>query len=206
MPAYFNIDIVFDRNSITDHTVDELSFYLRHAGLKFREVIGCEKVTEKEMIARDQELLEKNFSLAPDQDKSEDYYQIQYDAMGFSGVRGFFMNNFPENGEFTFELLIPEEEVLGDKPYTIKQRAADQILHLITNIWHMPTVLTVQTSTEQRGETVSASKFGVWKLPAANPYALVSEIQLKSLNTENYDIMKFHVGGIVLTSKKYMFE
>ena len=206
MPAYFNIDIVFDRNSITDHTVDELSFYLKHAALKFREVFGNDKLTEKDAIARDQELLENNFSLAPDQDKSEDYLQIQYDMFGFTGVRGFFINNYPENNEFTFELLIPEEEVVGYAPYTIKKEAADQILHLITNIWHMPSVLTVQTSTELKGETVSASKFGEWKLPAANPYALVSEIQLKNIDTEGFDVRKFHVGGIILTNKEYIFK
>jgi hypothetical protein len=206
MPAYFTIDIVFDRNSITDHTVDELSFYLKHAALKFREVYGGREMTEKDMIARNQELLEKDFSLAPDQDKSEDYVQAIYDMFGFSGVRGFFINNFPENGEFTFELLIPEEEVLRKEAYTIRKEAADQILHLITNIWHMPSVLTIQTSTELRGETVSSAKFGEWKLPAANPYALVSEIQLKNIKTEGYDVRKFHVGGIILTSRKYMFD
>ena len=206
MPAYFNIMIEFDRNSINHHTVDELSFYLKHAGLKFR---GCPgdwvKFTEKDMIARNQRLLEKSFELAPDQDKSEGYVQAEYDLEGFSGARGFFINNYPEEGEFTYQLVIPEEEIVTGTD-SVSNEAAERVLRLITNIWHMPSIVTIQTSTELKGELVSASKFGEWKLPAANPYALVSEIQLKSIPAEGFDVKKFHVGGIILTNQNYIIK
>ncbi len=206
MPAYYSINIEFDRRSIDYTTVDELNFYLKQAGLRFRKGYWSgEGLSEKEITDRNQELLEKNYVPEPETDFSEGYVQTMYDLEGFSGVRGFFINAFPGKESFVYELVIEEDEVLEEDGITMKNETAGRILDLITKIWRMPSVQTIQTTKELEGKVVPAADFGKWKLPAANPYALVSELQLKKIETEGFDVRKFHVGGVILTSKRYMF-
>ncbi|MBR4627050.1 MAG: hypothetical protein IKO47_05040 [Ruminococcus sp.] len=202
MPAYFSIFIEFERRSLTQKTVGELAFYLRHAGLSFRDgLLAAAGMTENEIISRNQLLLDVDFE--PDPEQEDDYFQSVYDLDGFTSVRGFFLNNYPKNGSFAYELLIPEDEIINEKGIVMRG-PAERLLRFLMGVWHMPSVQTIQTATEMKGELVPASEFGKWKLPAANPYALVSEIQLRKLPEGYFDAQKFHVGGIILTNLNYI--
>lgn len=202
MPAYFSIFIEFERKSITHKTVSELAFYLRHAGLTFREgYLAAAEMTENEIISRNQLLLDTDFE--PDPDEEDEYYQTVYDLDGFSSVRGMFLNNYPDSGRFAYELLIPEDEIINGKGIVMRG-PAERLLRFLMGVWHMPSIQTIQTATETKGELVPGAEFGKWKLPAANPYALVSEIQRKKLPEGYFDAQTFHVGGIVLTNLNYI--
>ena len=202
MPAYFSIFIEFERKSITHKTASELAFYLRHAGLTFREgYLAAADMAESEIISRNQLLLDTDFE--PDPEDDGDYYQSVYDLEGFSSVRGFFLNNYPGKGRFAYELVIPEEELINEKGIVMREQA-ERLLRLLMGIWHMPSVQTIQTATETKGELVPGAEFGKWKLPTANPYALVSELQQQKLPEGYFDAQKFHVGGIVLTNLNYI--
>jgi len=202
MPAYFSIFIEFERKSITHKTVSELAFYLRHAGLSFRAgYLAAADMTESEIISRNQLLLDTDFE--PDPEEEDDYYQTVYDLEGFSSARGFFLNNYPDKGRFAYELVIPEDELINDKGIVMRGQA-ERLLRLLIGIWHMPSVQTIQTATETKGELVPGAAFGKWKLPAANPYALVSELQQKKIPEGCFDAQKFHVGGIILTNLNYI--
>lgn len=205
MPAYFSIYIEMNHSLLDYTTVDELHFYMKHAGLAFKK--GCqwaEGLTEKGIIERNQKLLLDNFKPAPDQPAEEGYAQSEFEAEGFSGVRGFFLNSFPEEREFVYELVIPEEEIFGEEKYTIKKEAAEKLKHLLEWIWHMPTLKSLQTSDEM-GECISEMSFGEESLPSAMPYAFVSEEQFSRLDAEGFEAEHLPTSGVLLTNKKYKF-
>ena len=203
MPAYFSIYIEMNHSLLDYTTVDELHFYMKHAGLTFKN--GCqwaEGLTEKEIIEHNQKLLLENFVPDTDQSPEGGYAQSEFEAEGFSGVRGFFLNRFPEDKEFVYELVIPEEEVFGAEKNTIKKEAAERIKHLLEWIWHMPTLKSLQTSGET-GSCVSEMSFGKDSLPSAMPYAFVSEEQFSRLDQEGFEAEHLPTSGVLLTNKKF---
>lgn len=207
MPAYFSIVLEFDRNDIDLNSVDELCFYMKHAGLSFRSgAWGAEKLTQGEITAHNQELLLQNFGPDPDEDHGNSYFQSEFDLEGFSGVRGFYLNNSPTDGRYEYVLVIPEEEIYDEnEPKCLKKETAEKLLHLLDWLWHMPSIRTIQTLTENCDDITPETEFGNGVKPQAHPYAIVSEKQLKKLDTEGFDVMPYHYGGVVLTNKKYKF-
>lgn len=207
MPAYFSIVLEFDRDDIGVNTVDELCFYMKHAGLAFRAgAWGAEKLTQGEITAHNQELLLHDFEPDPNDEHGDRYYQSEFDLDGFSGARGFYLNNTPSDGRYEYVIVIPEDEVYAEnEPKALKKETADKLLHLLTWIWHMPSIRTIQTFPEKCDGITPETEFADGGLPQAHPYAIVSEKQLKNISTEGFEVQPFHFGGIILTNKKYKF-
>jgi hypothetical protein len=207
MPAYFSIVLEFDRDDIGVNTVDELCFYLKHAGLRFRSgAFGAEKLSQGEITAHNQELLLHNFEPDPNEERGDSYFQSEFDVEGFSGARGFYLNNTPSDGRYEYVIVIPEEEIYEEnEPKTLKKETAVRLLHLLEWIWHMPSIRTIQTLTEKCDDITPETEFKTGGLPQAHPYAVVTERQLKTLNTEGFEVKPFHIGGVMLTNKNYKF-
>ncbi len=79
-----------------------------------------------------QRKLEEDFNLGFTEHHSHDYKQVIYKFGGYSEVRGFWMNNYPEDGEFTHEIIIPESDVLAEG-YPVRFKEEE-----LRNFWDSP--------------------------------------------------------------------
>ena len=61
------------------------------------------------------------------------------------------MNNYPEDGEFTHEIIIPESDVLAEGyPVRFKEERIEELLGFSKRIWQFPPVRAIQTGLKLR--------------------------------------------------------
>ena len=102
MPAYFNLSVQFRRDALYPTFVKDFYTELDKAGMKFFSGYwGYEEDSLEETIEWNQRKLEADFNLGFTEHCSHDYKQVVYKLSGYSEVRGFWMNNYPEDGEVT---------------------------------------------------------------------------------------------------------
>lgn len=116
MPAYFNLSVQFRRDELYPTLVKDFYTMLREAGMKFLSGYwGFEEDSLEETIEWNQRKLEEDFNLGFTEHHMHDYKQVVYSFGSYSEVRGFWMNNYPDDGEFTHEIIIPESDVLVEE-------------------------------------------------------------------------------------------
>ena len=92
---------------------------LNKAGMVFQSGYwGFEKDSLEGINRWNQKKLEEDFVLGETEHHMHDYKQVIYAYGSYSEVRGFWMNHYPEDGEFTYEIIIPVSEVL-EKGYPL---------------------------------------------------------------------------------------
>ena len=201
MPAYFSMIMEFSRAELDFDNMKELIAYIKHAGLEFKGgAYNAENETLEDIMDWNQKKLEEDFELGYDEDAVNDYKQMYFSYGGFSEIRGFIMNESPIRGEYTFTLLIPEEEVAVDAK-TYKKDAVDKLKAMAAKLWILPKTRTMQTELEL-GEGISPEEnIRDGALPSACPFAIVSEKRFGHMDTANYDAEHIEYGGVILTPK-----
>lgn len=177
MPAYFNLSVQFQRDELYSLFVKDFYAMLDEAGMAFQS--GCwefEKESLEETIKWNQKKLEENFNLGFAQQSRYDYRQVRYDFGSYSEVRGFWMNQYPETGEFTHEIIIPESEVLEKEyPAKFKKEKIGELLEFSKKIWQFPPVRAIQTGLEIEDTTVGLVEIAEGGYPNIWPFAIVKE-------------------------------
>jgi hypothetical protein len=191
----------FSRAELDFDNMKELIAYIKHAGLEFKGgAYNAENETLEDIMDWNQKKLEDDFELGYDEDAVNDYKQMYFNYGGFSEVRGFIMNEEPIRGEYTFTLLIPEEEIVIDAK-TYKKDAVDKLKAMASKLWILPKTRTMQTELEL-GEGISPEEdIRDGALPSACPFAIVSEKRFGHMDTANYDAEHIEYGGVILTPK-----
>lgn len=179
MPAYFNISVQILRSDIYGSIIGDFYAALGNSGMKFISgFLGCENNSLDDIIGWNQAKLEQDFRLGLTENHINDFRQVLFVFGDFSPVRVFIMNNYPEQETFSFELLIPEAEVIGCE-YPLKFRA-DRISPLIKAaklIWQLPFVRTIQTGTEADSASVGITALKSGKCgPHISPFAITEEL------------------------------
>ncbi|MGN0695423.1 MAG: hypothetical protein ACI4J5_01510 [Oscillospiraceae bacterium] len=179
MPTYFNISVQILRSDIYGSVIGDFYAALGNSGMKFISGFrGCEDNSFNEIIGWNQSKLEQDFKLGYTEDHLNDYRQVLFEFGDFSPVRVFIMNNYPEQDTFSFELLIPEADVISCG-YPLRFRA-DRIYPLIGAaelIWQLPFVQTIQTGTEADSAAVGISALKNGKCaPHISPFAITGEL------------------------------
>ena len=177
----------------------ELCAYIKHAGLEFRGgAYNAENDSLEDIMDWNQKKLEDDFVLGYDEDAANDYKQMYFSYGGFSEVRGFIMNEEPRRGEYTFTLLIPEEEVAADAK-TYKKEAVEKLKAMASKLWVLPKTRTLQTELELGEGIVPDEDIRDGALPAACPFAIVSEKRFGHMDTADYTAEHIAYGGVILT-------
>ena len=145
-----------------------------------------------------QKKLEDDFVLGDEENCENDYKQMNFSAGGFSEIRGFIMNEEPIRGEYTFTLLIPEDEVAID-PKTYKKEAVDKLKEIASKLWILPKTRTLQTELEFGEGIVPDEDIRDGALPSACPFAIVSEKRFGHMDTADYTAEHIAYGGVILT-------
>ena len=198
MPAYFSMIMEFSRAELDFDNMKELNAYIKYAGLVFKSGVGHAKDdTVEDIIDWNQQKLEEDFELGYDEDSSNDYKQMCFSFGGFSEIRGFVMNEDPIRGEYTFNLLIPEEEVAEDSK-TYKKEAVDKLKELASLLWILPKTRTIQTMLELGEGIVPEMDIKEGAAPSACPFAIVSEKQFGRMDTADYTAEHINAGGVIL--------
>lgn len=204
MPAYFNINIQFERKDIYPSFVKDLYSAFEDCEMKFKcGYWNSENNTFDEIIEFNQRLLENNFTLGYTQSYEENYKQMLFDFANFEDVRCFIMNKYPNKEEFSFEIIIPEYEVLKDCTQIL---FTDEQIHkcfdFAKKIWEFKFVKAIQTGLECREASVSLNKMKVGVLPNICPFAIIEESCLEYLDVSQFYNQKINKSGVVLMDKK----
>ena len=135
MPAYFEMSLQFRREDLYPGFIADFDAALDRAGVKFDS--GCWKdrgLSQGEIAAWNQKKLDGDFVLGYTTHCSNDYKQTLYSFGGYEEVRGYWMNQYPAEGAFTYLMIIPESEVVDEGNYTIfLPEQAEQLRELIRN-------------------------------------------------------------------------
>ena len=177
MPGYFSIGLVFRRKDLCPTFVADFHDALTRAGLPFRSGFwGCEDSTLPEITAWNQAKLEGNFRLGFTEHHSHGYQQVLFDCDGFSQVRGFWQNRCPGADQFSFYIIVPEDDLLTDGwqlPFLAPR--ARYWAAVAERLWNVfPPIRSIQTGLEasppaadpDRGEAPQVLPFAI--LPAAD--------------------------------------
>ena len=202
MPAYFSLIMEYSRAELDFDNMKELTAYIKHAGLEFKNgAYHAENDTIEDIMDWNQKKLEEDFELGYDEDSSNDYKQMCFNYDGFSEVRGFIMNEEPIRGEYTFTLLIPQEEVHveGD---TYRKEAVEKLKALAAKLWILPKARTMQTELELGEGITTEMDIRDGAAPSACPFAIVSEKQFGRMDTADYTAEHIEYGGVILTPKR----
>ena len=201
MPAYFSLSVEFSRYELDFDTLKALKAYLDHAGLKFKSgVKESEKDSIEEINDYNQKKLEDNYVLGYTDDRTEDYKQALYEYGGFSEVRGFFVNGSPTEKEYEYILVIPEEEVRNDDG-TYKADAVQKLKELVTKLWLMPQIRSIQTGLESTEGIIPENDIKAGTAPSAHPFAVVSQKMFTALNKDDYESEQINAGGVIIIPK-----
>lgn len=179
MPAYFNISVQVLRSDIYGSIIGDFYAALENAGLKFKSGFwGCENNSPDEIITWNQSKLEQDFRLGLTERHINDYRQVLFDFADFPPVRVFMMNNYPEKETFSFELLIPEAEVIDcEYPLKFKTNRLFPLIKAAKLIWQLPFVQTIQTGTEADSAAVGITALKSEKCgPHISPFAITEEL------------------------------
>ncbi len=198
MPAYFSISIQFQRKNLYPCFVQDFYSALFDAGMQFRSGYGeSEKNSYEEIVAWNQKKLEQNFVLGYDWHVKHGYKQMLYDFAGFTVVRGLWSNEMMEKGVFSYEVIIPEDEVFEGYEKRIPEGEVEEryvwvfererignLIELSKGIWQFPCVKAIQTGLELDVETkLGALEKGME--PSVRPFAILDKIRY-SLDEREY--------------------
>ena len=155
MPAYFEMSLQFQRKDLYSSFITDFDAHLERSGLVFGDGFWeDEGLSQGEIAAWNQKKLDSDFVLGYTTHRSHDYKQTLYDFGGYGEVRGFWMNQYPDGGQFNYSIIIPESEVVDGDNYTIflPGRAA-QLRELAEKLWQFPAVKAIQTGMEEDDHT-----------------------------------------------------
>lgn len=173
MPAYFDMSLQFRREDLYPSFMADFDAHLERAGLGFRSGFWEDKgLSQAEIAAWNQKKLNEDFVLGMKTHRSHDYKQTLYRFGDYEEVRGFWMNQHPEKGVFTYFIIFPESEVL-ECNLTFRVDAAAELLELAKGLWQFPSVRAIQTGLEGDGPTLSLAELRQGMPPDATPFVIV---------------------------------
>ena len=156
MPAYFDMTLQFLRKDLYPGFVADFDAHLERSGLVFGDGFWeDEGLSQGEIAVWNQKKLEADFVLGMTTHRSHDYKQTLYGFGGYGEVRGYWMNQYPAEGAFTYLIIIPESEVLEEGILIFRPQAAAeaQLRELAEKLWQFPAVKAIQTGMEEDDHT-----------------------------------------------------
>ena len=211
MPAYFEIRFELKKSQTA---IKDFCLALIDAGLVFKSGIwDAENDSLDDIIAYNQDKLDKNFQLGRRTPFSRDFRQMLFEFSNFSEVR-LFITNVKKSSTFNFYLIIPEDDFLdyGKEQLktldVIEQRIVPKKLYhkmeLIKNLsvkicTHSPTLI-IQTSWELSEQSVDFRKAESGTKPLCEPFCIIPRHLMRdSWGLTGDNVVK---DGIVLEDKE----
>ena len=174
MPTYFNMTLQFEKNRLKPDFVKELYFKIISCGFEFKSGYWVhENASLDEIIAWNQDLLEKGFNLGFTQHVKHDYMQILFKSEAYSELRGFWMYR---DSSIDFNLIIPEYDILnrmGGEAFT--QSKVTPVKELAKEIWESGIPDAIQTCVECDYGYYSINQIYSGVNISINPFAILKK-------------------------------
>lgn len=178
MPAYFSLAFELNKSQDVIRTFCE---NLIHSGLVFKSGYwGFENDSFEDIIAWNQNKLDKNFQLGYTEHHSHDYKQMLFDYFDFSEVRLFVMNNRKKR-TFCFELIVPEDDLLdyiedNEGKYFVQRNfeRMEQLKSVAKRMWVSTDILAIQTGWEGSDFPPSVEKIAGGIEPQIEPFCIIN--------------------------------
>lgn len=199
MPAYFNISLQFERKDIYESFMKDFYSILNEYGMKFKSGYGGAEDDSFEVICEcNQRKLEDNFKLGFTEHYSHDFKQVLFDFGEYSHVRGFWLNQYPDEDTFSFEIVIPEDEVLVEEGKAIFRREKiEELLALSKKLWQFPYARTIQTGLEAMDASTGIADLLNGLHPNVTPFSMIEE-KYNCFDNREYQVERISRDGIVL--------
>ena len=177
MPAYFDMSLQFRREDLYPSFMADFDAHLERAGLGFRS--GCwedKGLSQAEIAAWNQKRLNEDFVLGMTTHRSHDYKQTLYRFGDYEEVRGFWMNQHPGKGVFTYFIIVPESEVLTrEGSDCFRPERAAELLELAKGLWQFPSVRAIQTGLELSDGPAGLKALEAGEAPYTEPFAILEQ-------------------------------
>ena len=198
MPAYFSLVLSIKKKENNKRLFKEFVRLLEKSGFKFKSgFMDCHADTLKDIIKINTEKLFVDFELPEDEHYTQGYRQSVWEFGGFSEVR-MFIQNYREDDYFTFNIIVPEDEVYDFKgePY-YKKAAVAALKALALSIWKRKYVMAVQTCLEGDFET-APDMISEDEKPSVKPFAIVPSSYLKGERSDSFLYTNVRRKGILI--------
>ncbi|ADL35796.1 hypothetical protein bpr_III108 [Butyrivibrio proteoclasticus B316] len=203
---YFSMTIECSRSSIYPSIVRDFYELLTSQGFRF--VSGFWDYTDvsyENIIKTNQKKLEESY-VRPygTDDLKDDYIQLLFDYDGNQETRSYICNS-PEEDVFTFEIIIPEEDLLSYENGKIHyvESKINTLIELAKKIWELPFVDVVQTFLEYSDipKTFDELKGGIEAL-AVEPFAIIPNKFDKGFLKTRFDVSDISKDGLLVRTKE----
>ncbi|MBR1772014.1 MAG: hypothetical protein IJ747_08290, partial [Lachnospiraceae bacterium] len=175
MPAYFCVRFICEKKNIYPNMVKDFYESLLAGGFSFLSGYwGSEEDSFEEIAAWNQKKLEANYEPESAEHYSRRYKQILFDYGGFSEVRMYMLNEREEE-EFSFDLIVPEDELIEwneGKPAYRPDRM-EGLRRLAERIWQQPYIYMVQTELELSDPAPTGAEILAGAMPGVEPFAIL---------------------------------
>ena len=200
MPTYFSIVFEVKKENLYDELYKDFIKILEREGLVFKSGYWeAEDTPLENIIVWNSAKLKEDYEFGDDEYFSNDYKQICWDYCGFSEVR-FFIDNTKGKDTFTFEIIIPEDDIFHRGKIAYHQDIMDELIRLVRNIWEWEYIEDIQTMLELSDIPPSLEKLSEGAMPSAEPFAIIPKALYNSKMSEEYDISTVGRNGLLLNT------
>ena len=206
MPCYFSIGLVFRRRDLFPTFVADFHDALTRAGLPFRSGFwGCEDSALPEIIAWNQAKLEGDFRLGFTEHHSHGYQQVLFDCDGFSEVRGFWQNRCPGADQFSFYIIVPEDDLLtGGWQLPFLAPRARYWAAVAERLWNaFPPIRSIQTGLE---DSPPAADPDWGQAPQVLPFAVLPAADERLLPPERFTRKALDRDGVLVLDETLLSD
>ena len=170
MPAYFSLTFELYKSH---HAIGDFCESLIHSGLVFNSGYwGFENDSFDDIITWNQIKLDEDFQLGYTEHHSHDYKQMLFNYFDFSEVRLFVMNSRKKR-TFSFELIVPEYDLLDYTEKNVKIKNMEQLKTVAKKMWVSTASLAIQTGWEDSDCPPSARKIAKGVKPQIEPFCII---------------------------------
>ena len=178
MPAYFSISFELNKSKTA---IKDFCNALIDAGLVFKSGYWVfEDGSFDDIVAWNQNKLDKNFQLGYTEPVSHGFEQILFDFSDFSEVRLYVMND-KKASTFRFNLIIPEDDLVefieqGKDVISHKKTEKMELLRsLAKKMWDSLEILAIQTAWEYSDSPPEAKQISNKIKPQIEPFCIIKE-------------------------------
>lgn len=192
MPAYFSIEIAFNRELLTETFVRDFFEVLANNGMNFLE--GYWK--SKGYTLEQQMEINQKFVEGKADNKDGSYHQSLFSFDKFTEVRGYWSHN---HDGITFNLIIPEDDfvdIYTGKEIVKHYDKMDMIKYFFVKVWSFPAVQLIQTAWECSDLPPAFSQINKKMPPQVEPFAIIPEAIYREKWKINYE--RIDKGGLLL--------
>lgn len=208
MPAYFSIEILFEKDILYPSFVRDVYTSIFQTGHRFKRGYWYgEDMSLEQIINWNQRKLEEKFKLGLKEHVKHDYKQILVDTNKCSEMRLYWLYL---NDVINLHLIIPEADVLHPKLNSFfLDDEINPLIEIACCIWNTGLVTAIQTCIEFDEVEFEISKIEKGQLPLIHPFCIINKECAEKSKTslkENFTFRRLNNNGLLIVDNLLILE